>query len=163
MQAMSYLSPIGEIILAADNGALIGLWFRGQKYECAGLCENETETDESAVLSSVCRWLDGYFAGERPERDFLLKPRGSEFRQRVWRELLNIPYGETVSYGELAEHTGCASARTVGGAVGHNPISIIIPCHRVVGSNGRLTGFAAGVEKKEYLLRLESRCGDSIK
>lgn len=157
------MSPIGEIILAADNGALIGLWFRGQKYECAGLCENETETDESAVLSSVCRWLDKYFGGEGPERDFPLAPRGSEFRQRVWRELLNIPYGETRSYGEIGRCAGCTSARAIGGAVGHNPISIIIPCHRVVASDGKLTGFAGGVEKKKYLQELETHPAGSMK
>lgn len=156
MQRMSCSSPLGEISLAADNGALAGLWFRGQKYEWAGLCDKETETDESAVLSSVCRWLERYFAGERPERDFPLAPRGSEFRQRVWRELLNIPYGETVSYGELGRRAGCTSARAIGSAVGHNPISIIIPCHRVVGADGKLTGFAGGVEKKAFLLKLEA-------
>lgn len=155
MRKAVYSSPIGEIILAAENGALIGLWFRGQKYECAGLRENETETDESIVLLSARRWLDRYFAGEAPERDLPLAPRGSDFRQRVWRELLNIPYGDTVSYGELARRVGCASARAVGNAVGHNPISLIIPCHRVVGADGRLTGYAGGTDRKAYILALE--------
>lgn len=142
--------------MAADKGALIGLWFLGQKYECAGLWENDTETDERDTLLSVSRWLDGYFAGEQPERDFLLAPRGSDFQSRVWAELLRIPYGETRSYGEIARKSGCGSARAVGNAVGHNPISIIVPCHRVVGANGKLTGYAGGVERKEYLLKLEA-------
>lgn len=162
MQRRSYFSPIGEILLAADGGALIGLWFRGQKYEGAGLCENEKETDESAVLSSVCRWLDRYFAGERPAADFPLAPRGSAFRQQVWRELLNVPYGQTVSYGELGRRIGCPSARAIGNAVGHNPISILIPCHRVVGAGGKITGYAGGVEKKEFLVRLENHHASEI-
>lgn len=159
MQRQSYFSPLGEILLAADGGALIGLWFRGQKHECAGLCGNETQTDESNVLSSVSAWLDGYFAGERPERDFPLTPRGSEFRQRVWAELLRVPYGETVSYGELGRRIGCASARAIGNAVGNNPISILIPCHRVVGKKEKLTGYAGGVDKKLCLLKLEKADG----
>lgn len=155
MQTRLYASPIGELLLAADGGKLIGLWFPGQRYEGATLRGDEKKTDESEVLSAVCVWLDGYFAGARPARDFALAPRGSEFRQRVWQELLNIPYGETVSYGELAERTGCRSARAVGNAVGHNPISILIPCHRVVGKDKKLTGYAAGVEKKKFLIELE--------
>ena len=155
MQCCLYSSPIGEIILAADAGALVGLWFVGQRYSCAGLNAAEPETDESGLLSAVCRWLDGYFAGEVSAINFPLAPRGTAFQKRVWRELLSIPYGETISYGELAKRAGCASARAVGNAVGHNPISILIPCHRVVGSNGKLTGYAGGVEKKRFLLALE--------
>ena len=142
-----YNSPLGGILLAADEIGLTGLWFEGQKY--------------FAVLSEARRWLDIYFTGKEP--DFLppLHPTGSEFRKAVWEILLQIPYGQTTTYGEiarqLAEKQGLArmSAQAVGGAVGHNKISIIIPCHRVVGTNGSLTGYAGGIHKKEQLLELE--------
>lgn len=157
---MLYQSPIGEIILAAEDNKLVGLWFRAQKYECATVSGNEKQTDEREVLSSVCAWLDRYFAGEYAERCFEIAPVGSEFRRRVWAELLNVPCGATVTYAALGDRVHCPSARAIGNAVGHNPISILIPCHRVVGKNGKLTGYAAGVEKKRYLLTLEEHISE---
>lgn len=155
-----YTSPLGGILLAADEVGLRGLWFDGQKYFARDLPDERTER-ETPVLSEVKRWLDLYFGGQEP--DFLppLHPVGTPFRQAVWEILLRIPYGKTVTYGEiskqLAEKMGLErmSAQAVGGAVGHNEISIIIPCHRVVGSNGSLTGYAGGIDRKIKLLELE--------
>lgn len=157
-----YSSPLGELLLAERDGALVGLWLRGQKY-FPDLRQEETgQCDSRTVLSEAKLWLDAYFKGGRPEISLLpLAPEGSEFRRRVWKRLCAIPYGETVSYGEIARDlarergTETFSAQAVGGAVGHNPVSIIIPCHRVVGSNGSLTGYAGGVERKLWLLRHE--------
>ena len=152
----SYSSPAGEIILCAHEGALRGLWFRGQKYEMRGVDSGLPETvGEAAVLDKARRWLNLYFAGGEPTLDFPLDPQGTAFQKLVWMELLSIPYRHTVSYGELAERIGCKSARAVGSAIGKNPISLIIPCHRVLGADGRLTGYAGGVERKIYLLDLE--------
>ena len=155
-----YDSPMGGILLAADEIGLVGLWFDGQKYFARDLPEECIERDTPA-LTEAKRWLDIYFTGKEP--DFLppLHPIGSAFRQDVWGILLQIPYGKTTTYGEiarrLAEKRGLSrmSAQAVGGAVGHNEISIIIPCHRVVGINGSLTGSAGGLEKKIKLLELE--------
>jgi len=155
-----YDSPLGGILLAADEIGLTGLWFNGEKYFADNLPKEHTEAD-TPIITEVKRWLDIYFTGKEP--DFLppLHPIGSEFRQAVWEILLQIPYGQTTTYGEiarqLAEKQGLArmSAQAVGGAVGHNEISIIIPCHRVVGTNGSLTGYAGGIGKKEKLLELE--------
>lgn len=149
-------SPLGEIILCAHGGALCGLWFAGQKYERRGVDASLGESaGDRAVLKKARRWLEGYFSGRAPAVDFALDPQGTAFQKRVWQELLSIPYRHTVSYGELAERIGCKSARAVGAAVGKNPISLIIPCHRVLGAAGRLTGYAGGVERKAFLLRLE--------
>lgn len=155
-----YTSPLGGILLAADEVGLRGLWFDGQKYFARDLPDERTEKEPPA-LSEAKRWLDLYFGGQEP--DFLppLHPVGTPFRQAVWEILLRIPYGKTVTYGEiskqLAEKMGLErmSAQAVGGAVGHNEISIIIPCHRVVGSNGSLTGYAGGIDRKIKLLELE--------
>ncbi len=155
-----YDSPMGGILLAADEIGLVGLWFDGQKYFARDLPEERIERDTPA-LTEAKRWLDIYFTGKEP--DFLppLHPIGSAFRQDVWGILLQIPYGKTTTYGEIArrldEKRGLSrmSAQAVGGAVGHNEISIIIPCHRVVGTNGSLTGYAGGIEKKIKLLELE--------
>ena len=155
-----YDSPMGGILLAADEIGLVGLWFDGQKYFARDLPEERIERDTPA-LTEAKRWLDIYFTGKEP--DFLppLHPIGSAFRQDVWGILLQIPYGKTTTYGEiarrLAEKRGLSrmSAQAVGGAVGHNEISIIIPCHRVVGTNGSLPGYAGGIEKKIKLLELE--------
>ena len=155
-----YTSLLGGILLAADEVGLRGLWFDGQKYFARDLPDERTER-ETPALSEAKRWLDLYFGGQEP--DFLppLHPVGTPFRQAVWEILLRIPYGKTVTYGEiskqLAEKMGLErmSAQAVGGAVGHNKISIIIPCHRVVGSNGSLTGYAGGINRKIKLLELE--------
>lgn len=154
-----YMSPLGPITLAEESGRLAGLWFDGQKYDRATL-DATCKGDPSPLLDEVCHWLDRYFAGENPGALPPLAPRGSAFRQAVWSELTAIPFGSLTTYGALArvleEKTGIhCSARAIGGAVGHNPISIIVPCHRVVGSNGRLTGYAGGLERKIALLCLE--------
>ena len=155
-----YDSPPGGILLAADEIGLTGLWFEGQKYFARDLSDERTE-QETPVLVEAKRWLDSYFTGKEPDFTPPLHPTGSEFRKAVWEILLQIPYGQTTTYGEiarqLAEKHGLArmSAQAVGGAVGHNKISIIIPCHRVVGTNGSLTGYAGGIHKKEQLLELE--------
>lgn len=155
-----YDSPLGGILLAADEVGLTGLWFDGEKYFADNLPAEHTEA-ETPILAEAVRWLDIYFGGTEP--DFLpqLHPIGSHFRQEVWKILLQIPYGKTVTYGDiskqLAKKMGLQqmSAQAVGGAVGHNEISIIIPCHRVVGTNGSLTGYAGGIDKKTKLLELE--------
>ncbi len=145
-------SPIGPLTLASDGEAIIGLWMKGQKYDAATL-KNPLEK-ALPVFDRAQAWLDRYFAGENPEAAFPLAPQGSAFRQAVWRVLRAIPYGEVTTYGAIARQLGgCAQA--VGGAVGHNPVSIIIPCHRVVGADGSLTGYAGGLEKKIRLLKLE--------
>lgn len=154
-----YDSPLGGILLAADEAGLTGLWFDGQKYFAHDLPAERVEQNTPA-LSEAKRWLDIYFTGREPEFIPPLHPIGSAFRQSVWELLLQIPYGQTAAYGEiagrLAAKTGRRmSAQAVGGAVGHNEISIIIPCHRVVGTNGSLTGYAGGIDKKVKLLELE--------
>lgn len=156
MLVETYTSPLGEIILCSHHGALRGLWFAGQKYELRGADMSLPQTaGDSAALEKVRLWLDEYFAGNEPSADFPLDPQGTPFQKKVWMELLSIPYRHTLSYSELAKRLGCKSARAVGSAVGKNPISLIIPCHRVLGANGRLTGYAGGVERKAFLLRLE--------
>ena len=155
-----YDSPLGGILLAADEEGLTGLWFDGQKYFARTLPKEYAES-ETPVLREAKRWLDIYFSGREPDFMPPLRPVGSAFQQAVWALLLEIPYGETTTYGalarKLAEKQGLThmSAQAVGGAVGHNDISLIIPCHRVVGKNKKLVGYAAGLERKEYLLALE--------
>lgn len=149
-----YASPLGSILLAADETGLTGLWFEAQKYfpSFSGV---EYQEKETPVLTETVRWLDVYFSGKDPGFLPPLHPQGSPFRQAVWNILLTIPRGQTMTYGEIARRLGVRSAQAVGGAVGHNPISILIPCHRVVGSDGSLTGYAGGVERKARLLQLE--------
>ena len=151
-------TPLGKIQAAACDKGLRGLWFIGQKYfpQDAGTWQNEPG---HPVFSSLQAWLEAYFAGKKPELTIPLAPQGSEFRQAVWKLICQIPYGKTSTYGALAAQLAAsgkrASAQAVGGAVGHNPISLIIPCHRVMGSDGSLTGYAGGIEKKRALLELE--------
>ena len=155
-----YPSPLGGITLASDGEALTGLWFDGQKYYAQTLASPQEEKD-LPIFRETAEWLDTYFSGRPPDFTPRLKMRTTEFRKTVWEILLTIPYGRTMSYGEIAErvaeHKGRSGmlARAVGGAVGHNAISLIIPCHRVVGVNGRLTGYAGGIERKIKLLALE--------
>ena len=147
-------SPLGGITLASDGEALTGLWFDGQKYYADTL---DAEYAEKAlpIFDETAKWLDLYFAGIAPDFTPKLSPRGTSFRRRVWDVLLTIPYGHTMTYGEIAKALGCRSAQAIGGAVGHNPISLIIPCHRVMGADGSLTGYAGGVDKKRRLLEKE--------
>ncbi len=155
-----YHSPLGDITMACNGQELTGLWFDGQKYSASLLKEQAQEID-LPVFSSARRWLDIYFSGTQPDFTLPLKLTGSAFRLAVWEILQTIPYGQTITYGEIAKllacskETGRMSAQAVGGAVGHNPISIIVPCHRVVGANGSLTGYAGGIERKIKLLELE--------
>ena len=155
-----YDSPLGGILLAADETGLTGLWFDGQKFFARDLPAERVEQN-TPTLSEVKRWLDIYFTGKEPDFMPPLHPIGSAFRRSVWDILLRIPYGQTSTYGEiarqLAEKQGHPriAAQAVGGAVGHNKISIIIPCHRVVGTNGSLTGYAGGIDKKVKLLEWE--------
>lgn len=161
MQYISrYNSPLGAILLAADDTGLTGLWFEGQKYFSAGL-DDKCEERELPVFETAKHWLDIYFSGKEPDFTPPLNFIGTEFQKEVWEMLLTIPYGRTMSYGEIAKRiagkrgTEHLSAQAVGGAVGHNRISVIVPCHRVVGSNGSLTGYAGGIDKKIKLLELE--------
>ena len=155
-----YGSPLGGITLASDGEALIGLWFDGQKYFADSLGKEHKEKP-LPVFEEADRWLDIYFSGKEPEFTPPRSMKTTEFRKAVWEILLTIPYGQTMTYGEIAgriaKERGLArmSAQAVGGAVGHNSISLIIPCHRVVGSNGSLTGYAGGIDKKVKLLTLE--------
>lgn len=155
-----YNSPLGGILLAADEIGLTGLWFNGQKYFARSLPAGYTEQNTLA-LSEAKRWLEVYFTGKKPDFMPPLHIVGSAFRRAVWEILLQIPYGKTTTYGEIARQLAKkqklprVSAQAVGGAVGHNEISIIIPCHRVVGTNGSLTGYAGGIDKKIKLLGLE--------
>lgn len=156
----NYRSSLGNITLASDGTFLTGLWFDGQKYDRDTL-EEEYEEKSLPVLAETCRWLDMYFAGKEPDFTPPIRMRGTEFRKSVWKILLTIPYGKTITYGEIARiiarQNGISqmSSQAVGGAVGHNAISIIIPCHRVVGTNGSLTGYAGGIERKRRLLEME--------
>ena len=162
MFTCDYESPLGKMLLAADDDGLTGAWFYGQRYFARGLegaekNERRGVPFDSPVLLAARRWLDAYFAGERPDAaDVPLAPRGTAFQLRVWDALLSIPYGETRTYGELAAELG-SSSRAVGSAVGRNPISVIIPCHRVLGADGSLTGYAGGLDRKRALLELEQR------
>lgn len=156
----TYQSPLGEILLAADEIGLTGLWFDGEKFYADSL-DPEHEERNVPVFDVVKKWLDIYFSGHEPDFMPPVHMIGSEFRQQVWKILREIPYGETITYGALAKRVARErglermSAQAVGGAVGHNEISIIVPCHRVVGSDGSLTGYAGGIDKKERLLMLE--------
>ena len=159
-----YRSPLGGITLASDGEALTGLWFDGQKFFGDGLgplCEEKY----LPVFDDTCRWLDCYFSGKAPDFTPKLLLRTSPFRKAVCDIMLSIPYGQTMTYGELASRYASLngltrmSAQAVGNAVAHNPISIIIPCHRVVGTDGSLTGYAAGLDRKHRLLELERSAG----
>ncbi|MDF2938957.1 MAG: ogt 2 [Paenibacillaceae bacterium] len=158
----SYLSPVGGITLACDGGNLVGVWNEGQKYHGAGISAKMIAKDDMPVFDAAKNWLDKYFAGEKPSISELpLAPIGGEFRQTVWTILCEIPYGEVITYGDIAKkaavklNRATMSSQAVGGAVGHNPISIVIPCHRVIGTSGSLTGYAGGISTKVKLLELE--------
>ncbi len=161
MQYIShYNSPLGDILLAADDAGLTGLWFEGQRYFALHL-GREHEERELPVFSLAARWLDVYFSGNNPDFAVPLHLTGSDFHREVCEIMLSIPYGKTMTYGEIAgiiasrRGIGRMAPRAVGGAVGHNEISIIVPCHRVIGANGNLTGYGGGIERKIRLLELE--------
>ena len=155
-----YRSPIGNMLLAADETGLTGLWFEGQKYFALHL-DKEHEEKEIPLFEKVKEWLDIYFSGKAPGFTVPLHFTGTDFQNEVWEILCAIPYGRTMTYGEIAKQVASKkglprmSAQAVGGAVGHNGISILVPCHRVVGANGSLTGYAGGIDKKIKLLQLE--------
>lgn len=163
MYQTTYQHPeFGEVTLASNGEALCGLWMAGQKYFGGTVTEEMLPKDDLPVFVQTKAWLDRYFAGEKPAIGELpIAPVGSEFRQRVWQKLIEIPYGQVCTYGDIAKEIAREdgkekmSAQAVGGAVGHNPISVIIPCHRVVGSGGSLTGYAGGVSRKVWLLEHE--------
>ena len=156
-----YDSPLGGITLASDGEKLVGLWFDGQKYFADALGKEHEERPELEIFDSTRCWLDIYFSGHAPNFTPPLLMRTTDFRKRVWEVMLTIPFGRTMTYGDIsriiAKERGLASisAQAVGGAVGHNSISLIIPCHRVVGTSGSLTGYAGGIDKKVRLLQME--------
>ena len=157
-----YHSPISELTIASDGSSITGLWLKGQKYYMSEIIGSAEEANNIPLLLTAKKWLDSYFAGENPNTDGLpLAPAGSDFRKAVWRILLEIPYGECATYKEVAKQMASKDnrlnlpVRAVGGAIGHNPISIIIPCHRVIGTDGSITGYAGGIEKKLHLLAHE--------
>ena len=158
-----YASPVGMLTIAGSEEGLAGLWIHNQKYFAAGISSEILRKDDLPIFEKTREWLDRYFSGGRPTPGELsLSPRGSLFQQAVWTLLCDIPWGETITYGALASRVAerlgksSMSARAVGSAVGRNPISIIIPCHRVIGANGRLTGYAGGLSVKKRLLELEN-------
>ncbi|MCQ2452308.1 MAG: methylated-DNA--[protein]-cysteine S-methyltransferase [Oscillospiraceae bacterium] len=157
-----YFSPLGEVLLAAQGEALIGCWFVGQRYEGRGLT-GEYGRGSLPVLDEAALWLDAYFAGKPLPGCPRLAPKGTAFQLAVWQLLAEIPYGETTTYSRLAQLLSQrrggrpSSARAVGGAVSRNPLSLFLPCHRVLGANGSLTGYAGGTERKAALLRLEKK------
>lgn len=164
MQYVTYYpSPLGRILLSADDVGLTGVWFEGQKYYARTIVKEDFAEVKVPVLSLAKKWLDLYFSGYEPDVVLPLHPKGTNFQKEVWNILCTIPYGQVMTYGEIAEQIAKQrglsrmSAQAVGGAVGHNPISIIIPCHRVVGSDGSLTGYAGGIERKLKLLDLERK------
>ncbi len=154
-------TALGRMTASAENEALTGLWFIGQKYYPS---RTNTWTDEFnyPVFTTLRIWLEEYFSGINPMFNLKIEPQGTSFQKAVWKILLEIPSGQVTTYGEIAKKLAITqglssmSAQAVGGAVGHNPISILIPCHRVIGSNGSLTGYAGGIDKKKALLQLEN-------
>ena len=158
----TYESPLGTLTLACTKDALVGLWTEEQKYHGGTIDAPMEEKADIPIFDKTKKWLDKYFAGKAPAISELpLAPIGSEFRQNVWEILCEIPYGKVITYGDIAKQIAkkmgktTMSSQAVGGAVGHNPISIIIPCHRVIGGSGSLTGYAGGIQTKIQLLEIE--------
>ena len=153
----NYESPLGEMLIVCDGETICGVWFYGQKHFKSTVVGKTIHDDGLSIFKKAKQWFEDYFNGKNPQINFQLKPEGSKFRQKVWKILSEIPYGETLTYGEIASKISPnMSAQAVGGAVGRNPISILIPCHRVLGSDRKLTGYAAGLDKKIELLKIEN-------
>ena len=161
-----YESPLGKIILRSDGKSLTGLCFESQKYQTSSM--DEVLNDDLPIFKKTIDWLDIYFGGGIPSFTPSLSLSGTEFQKEVWNILKDIPYGQTMTYGEVAEiiakrrNIERMSSQAVGQAVGHNPIAIIIPCHRIVGANGKMTGYAGGIDKKIALLNLEKMAFNQI-
>lgn len=156
----NYSSPIGEMVIISDGDAINRVSFINQRYFKSIISDEISQDEDLEVFSKAKSYLDDYFNCLNPKVDFKLNPHGTDFRLNVWKILSEIPYGETTTYGEIAKRISpTMAARAVGGAVGANPIAIIIPCHRVIGKNGDLTGYAAGLDKKIELLKLEGVLG----
>ena len=152
----NYSSPIGDMAIISDGQSINRVSFLNQKYFKPSLVDEISSEDDLEIFAKATAYLDDYFKGLNPEIDFKLNPHGTDFRLKVWKLLLEIPYGETVTYGQIAQKISpTMAAQAVGGAVGANPIAIMIPCHRVIGKNGDLTGYAAGLDKKIELLKIE--------
>ncbi len=158
----NYDSPVGQLLLTSDGESLTGLWIKNQKYYLYKIDDELIDNDNLEIFNQVKSWLDKYFNGEKISINRLkLKPQGTKFQKEVWKILCDIPYGKITTYKDITNkitknlRKDKMSAQAVGGAVGHNPISIIIPCHRVVGTNGNLTGYAGGIDKKIILLQIE--------
>ena len=148
-------SPLGMLRVTANQQAITGLWFFGQKYEFTPQSD-WIESDNNSLLNNAVSQLKDYFSAKRTTFDLPIEPQGTEFQQRVWSELTRINWGQTITYGDLAKRIGKPKAvRAAAAAVGKNPVSVIVPCHRVLGSNGSLTGYAGGLMRKEKLLELE--------
>ena len=157
MYYTEYTSPLGVLTLCSDGEAITGLYLPGQKFSP----KDQTKKDDLKVFRMAEQWLDRYFAGENPESQIPVRPEGTAFQRRVWNLLAQVPYGKTVTYGQLARKISPnMSSQAVGGAVGRNPVSILIPCHRCLGAGGALTGYAGGLEAKRYLLQLEEQNHD---
>ena len=168
MYTYSYNSPLGKIFFASDSVCLQGLWLEGQKHFASTLYSVTSANylclpkKDLPVFQQTAKWLTIYFSGEKPDFTPPLNPQGNQFEKTVWNILLKIPYGKTTTYGQIAKQVAkqkgikSMSAQAVGRAIGHNPISLIIPCHRVIGANGNLTGYAGGTDKKLFLLKLEN-------
>ena len=152
-----YNSPLGRITMGSDGEALIGLWFDDQKHFGANLEKEQRQQDDLPIFDLTRKWLDIYFSGKAPQFTPPLLMRASDFRKQVWKQLLNIPFGQTTTYGEIAKSLGGSSAIAVGGAIAHNAISLIIPCHRVIASDGNLRGYAGGLDRKRWLLEMEQK------
>lgn len=149
-----YDSPLGKLYLVSDDTSLLGLWIEGQKHFLRKV--NQPIHKETKIIKETKQWLDAYFQGKEPKMNLSLNPQGTSFQKQVWDILCTIPYGQTMTYKEIANtFSSKMSAQAIGQAVGHNPISILIPCHRVIGTNGKLTGYAGGIDKKEWLLKHE--------
>ena len=151
-----YTSPIGPIVIESDGQAITSLRFCCEKASAAPQEASKETATTPPIITETIQWLDDYFAGKRPCNVPRINPQGTDFQKRVWQTLLTIPYGETVSYGELARMVGCRSARAVGQAVGANHVALLIPCHRVIAAHGKIGGYEYGIEIKKRLLKVEN-------